>query len=111
MCLMYSPPFVLYFADVSFELCFTLSLCVFSPLVLRVVMCVVWISEDRSRSASAPTLGIVVLHVYLYQRCVLTAANSWLWPHTFQTRARHQSSALKFLSIAKRSFHVTSALC
>lgn len=78
---MYLPPFVLYFADVSFELCFTLSLCVFSPIVLRVVVYVVWISEDRSRSASAPALGIVILHVCLYQRCVVTAANSWLQPH------------------------------
>lgn len=90
MCLLYLPPFVLYFADVSFEMCFTVSLCVFSLLVLRVVMCVVWISEDRSRSASAPTLGIVILHVCLYQHCAVTAANSWLWPHTFKAKATRE---------------------
>jgi len=78
MRLIYLPPFVLYFVDVSFEICFTLSFCVFSPFVLRVVMCVVWISEDRSRSASAPTLGTVILHVCLYQRCAVAVANGWL---------------------------------
>lgn len=78
MHLIYLPPFVLYFVDVSFEICFTLSFCVFSPFVLRVVMCVVWISEDRSRSASAPTLGTVILHVCLYQRCAVAVANGWL---------------------------------
>lgn len=65
------------FGNVSFDMCFTLSLCVFSPIVLLVVMCIIWISEDRSRSASAPTLGIVVLHVCLYKCYIVIAANSW----------------------------------
>lgn len=110
LCLTSLPPFVPYFVAVTFELCLTLYLCVFSPVVLRVGLCLVWISEDRSRSASAPTLGTVILHVCPCQPCALTAANSWLWPHTCQTTARHQSSAAELLPIAKRSFHVTSAL-
>lgn len=63
-CLLSLPPsFCPYCVTVSFELCLTLCLCVFSPVVLRVGLCLVWISEDRSRSASAPTLGTVILHV------------------------------------------------
>lgn len=91
MCLFYFSPLVLYFASVNFDVCFTLSFCVFSPIVLRVVICIVWISEDRSRSASAPTLGIVVLHVCLYQCSAVIAANSWLWPWTFKTELETRS--------------------
>lgn len=41
------------------DLCFILSFpCVLS-VGLRVIVCVVGTSEDRKRSASAPTLGIV----------------------------------------------------
>lgn len=38
--------------------CSVLSPCVLS-IGLRVIVCIVGISEDRNRSASAPTLGIV----------------------------------------------------
>lgn len=34
----------------------------FLSLLLHVGLYVVWMPEDRSRSASAPTLGIVDLH-------------------------------------------------
>lgn len=54
------PPCVFY--EQEFDLCLILSFpCVLS-IGLRVIVCVVGISEDRKRSASAPTLGTVPLH-------------------------------------------------
>lgn len=47
---------------------------------LRVIVCIVGISEDRKRSASAPTLGIVPLHAGLHQRCAPNLSNPCSWP-------------------------------
>lgn len=98
------PPSFCPFVTVSFELCLTLCLCVFSPVVLRVGLCLVWISEDRSRSASAPTLGTVMLHVCPCQPWALTAANSCLWPHTPQSTARHRALHWNFCPSLKGVF-------
>lgn len=53
-------------------------LCVLS-IGLRVIVCVVGISEDRKRSASAPTLGIVPLHASLHQHCAPNQSNPRSW--------------------------------
>jgi hypothetical protein len=68
------------FPEEESHLCFILSPSCVLSIGLRVIVCVVGISEDRKRSASAPSLGIVPLHASLHQCCAPNPSNSRSWP-------------------------------